>query len=316
MNVVLRRYIAPKSTRFDVTMGSGRSRKRFRRVGGVFVTCCVGAFADKGNAIICIADKSVTYGEDISGEGLGSKIVKLPSGITVMISGRDGESERYISKLSKNVLLGKSLSDSLAYCEEQYHLTREELLNIYVLKPALMKTSSLHDASLLAQPNDFVKDVIREAKEFRLFCSLILCGFDEKGNSFIVNIDHPGVANDYSRVGFHAIGSGDSFALARLSCWSEIDRNSPIDQVLFAVLDAKISSETNPFVGGEWDAVVITREKRIEVPKELISALDKAWVKHNRSPYWKSSEDDLDDPPEDWKKRAADWVNSFSSARQ
>jgi hypothetical protein len=32
-----------------------------------------------------------------------------------------------------------------------------------------------------------------------------------------------------------------------------------MDQALFAVLDAKISAETNPFTGGDWDALVVAK---------------------------------------------------------
>ena len=68
---------AAKDAGFGVTMGSGRylplrmssvrprPRSRFA-VAVAFVTICVGALAADGKAIVCVADKSVTYGDDIS----------------------------------------------------------------------------------------------------------------------------------------------------------------------------------------------------------------------------------------------------------
>jgi hypothetical protein len=102
------------------------------------LTICVGALAADGKAIVCVADKSVTYGDDISGEADASKIFQLPSGLVVMMSGDEPDCERYISKLSRNPDLGKSLPDLISYSETKYKETREELMAIRILMPNLI----------------------------------------------------------------------------------------------------------------------------------------------------------------------------------
>jgi 20S proteasome alpha/beta subunit len=241
---------------------------------------------------------------------------QLPSKATVMISGAEADCERFVRKLAKHANLGTSLPDLIKDCEEEYQKTREELIEIRILKPNFITAPELHIESVKPEQNEFIKDLVKKATSFELNCSVILCGFDADGTPFIVGVDGKGEAYDYSRIGYQAIGSGSQYSLARLSCWSEWERRKPVDQCLFFVLDAKIAAEADPFIGGDWDAVVITTGNYTPVPKPLVSALDKAWVKYNRSPYWERDQDDLDDPPETWEQDVAQWVSTTLSISQ
>lgn len=236
----------------------------------------------------------------MTGETDASKIIQLPSKVIAMVSGREGYYGRFLRKLAKNVKLGCSIPDTLTHCEKAYRETRSEIVGINYLQANLIDEKRLLEESLKPQPNKHVRDLMNSVSSFALDCSVMLCGFDESGKPFIITTSHPGEAVDDSRLGYSAIGIGSEYAIARLVCWSDWDRKKPLDQALYSALDAKISAESNPFIGGDWNASVVLKDSYHELDEKTMDLLDKGWVRHNRSPYWKRAKDDLDDPPDDW----------------
>ena len=277
------------------------------------MTICVGTFAADGHAIVCVADRSVTYGDDIMGESDATKIIQLPSGAIALVSGIEGEFERLIAKLARNRNLGKSLQDTIGYCEAQYLEVKRELRKIRLLEPNLTDEEKLREAASIPDANQYIKGLMSQVAVFDISSYILLCGFDESGKAFLLEIAPPGEVRDLSRLGYHAIGSGGQYAISRL-VWSEYTRDKPIDEVLYHALDAKISAEINPFIGGEWDAVVVVAGNKLtEVPKGIKKILDRLWVKYDESPYYdrKSDDDPWELPPKDWKTQLYDFAEGI-----
>lgn len=280
------------------------------------MTVCVAAFADEAKAIVCVADRSVSYGDDITGESDASKIIKLPSGVVTLVSGGESEFERIVRKLLRNSNLGKSLPDTIAFAEKCYQDARDELISIRHLKPNLINDPEiLRVAAMSPSANRYVRELAQTVASFDMGCWILLCGFDEQGSGFILRLENPGQVTDLTRLGYHAIGSGSTYSIARL-VWDEWGRDKPVDEVLYQVLDAKISAEVNPFISGSWDAALIFDKSFNEVPKKFRDMLDKAWVTYDRSPYWKSTDDDWPEPPRNWKKQLRNFVTSISPKEQ
>lgn len=280
------------------------------------MTICVAAFAEDSKAIICIADRSVSYGDDITGESDAAKIIRLPSGVVALVSGGEAEFERVIRKLARNPKLGVSLLDTVTYAEKCYQEAREELIAIRYLKPNLIDDPKvLRDAAMAPEANKYVRELASTVASFDMGCWILLCGFDEQGTGFILRLENPGQAMDVTRVGYDAIGSGWIHAIARL-VWNEWTRKKPVDEALFYTLDAKISAEVNPFISGEWDASIMFAGEHNEVPKDIRGILDKAWVLYDRSPYWKREPDDWDAPPRNWKKLLCEYAVNITPKAQ
>ncbi|MFZ0589403.1 MAG: hypothetical protein WAM39_02855 [Bryobacteraceae bacterium] len=276
------------------------------------MTICVAALAADGQAIVCVADRSVSYGDDITGESDVTKIVSLGSGAVAMVSGAENEYERVLAKLGRNTNLGKSIPDTINYCEEKYKETRKELLATRILEPNLTDEARLRESASAPTANKYIRKLMEQVSRFELQCSIILCGFDEAGAPYILSLSSPGEVSDLSHLGYYAIGSGWQYATARM-VWSEYSRKKRIDEVLWYTLDAKISAEINPFIGGEWDGfVLLSGKKPLEVPANTRLMLDRAWVQHDHSPYYdrKIDDDPWAPPPRDWK----DQLRKFSDS--
>lgn len=276
------------------------------------MTVCIGAIVADGKAIVCVADKSITYGDFITGEADASKIVRLPSGVVVMVSGDVPSYERYMKKLGLRDTLGSDVRALIKGCEDDYLEMREELITIRHLQPVFMDKAAFHEQSLKNEQNEFVKSLLDTVRTFKAECSVLVGGFDQNGDAFLVGVEDPGEGTDYTRTGYHAIGSGWDYAVARLSCWADLKRTSPLDEALYFAVDAKISAEVSPFISGDWNASVITASGFHKVSVDFVDMLDRAWVQHSRSPYWKPSIDDLDDPPRNWRRRLKQWAMSIT----
>jgi 20S proteasome alpha/beta subunit len=273
------------------------------------MTICVGALADNAKAIVCVADKAISYGEYLTGESDSTKIIELPSGAVAMVSGDEDVYDRFLRALIRNSNLGKSIADTINYCERAYQEARNEVVRIRYLSVNLLSEKEFIAASTGPRINRHIEALAKQIADFKMNCSILLCGFDEAEKPYIVSVEDPGQAGDLSRLGYHAIGSGSEYAVARL-VGSEWTREKPTDESLFHALDAKISAENSPYVGGSWDAAVILPGKVHAVPKPLKETLDKAWVDHDRSPYYVREPDDLEAPPSDWKQQVKHYVQS------
>jgi 20S proteasome alpha/beta subunit len=279
------------------------------------MTVCLAAFADYPKAIVCIADKGISYGDHIQWDSDGTKIATISSkGTTIMFSGGEEATARVLSRLvAREEEIGDDVGVTIKICEEEYSGATQELIEAKFLRPNLLSRPEYLSAVTSTSLNDHILSIAKEVKEFTLDCSFLLCGFDAKNQPFVLDLEPPGIVTNLFSTGFHAIGSGWDKAVARL-LFSEHKRTNPIHRAVYDLFDAKANAEMSAGVGYEWDVKVLHAGRIIfdftDGPKKLI---EKVWAKYNRSPFDKRGKDDLGAPPRDWKQVFQDISNDIAA---
>jgi hypothetical protein len=267
------------------------------------MTVCVAALAGDKTAIVCVADRAVSYGGLIQWDSSDSgKIIKLnPSGSVVMISD-EGDGPRVLDALFERApdIGAKKRSTIRGTCEEQYRLAVDDLVEAKFLRPRLLDRSKYVAAITGGTVNDLIRSQADEIKNFDMRCDLLCCGFDSDRVPFIFDLGSPGIARDMTMTGFQAIGAGWEKAVSRL-LFSEHKSQHSIERVLYDCFDAKANAEMTPTVGYEWDAVVIRAGKMTEVPKDIKELVENIWGKFNRSPFDKFDPKEHTSVPQDWR---------------
>lgn len=283
-------------------------------VGRKAVTICVAALAASYKAIVCVADKALSYQEQIQWDSDGSKMITInPSGTLLMFSG----DELPISKMTAALYAkGKELwykqrPSIVKICEDQYKGVLDELVEGTYLTPRLLKRTDYTAAITGTSINSYIKDLAEQIAAFNPQCDLLVCGFDSLGTPFILDIKTPGIASDMTMTGFQAVGIAWDKAVARL-LFSEHKRTHSIERSLYDAFDAKAFAEMSQGVGYAWDAMVILENGFHEVPEDIKKLIEKVWAKENRSPFDNyNPKEDEKGPPKDWKKRLSDFSLSL-----
>jgi hypothetical protein len=86
------------------------------------VTVCIAALAAGGGCIVCVADKSLLYGNDVSWDSETNKIIPIgyPNKACVLTAGSDRYLTRLLRKLNTFQGYNGPLEYIVAYLEEQY----------------------------------------------------------------------------------------------------------------------------------------------------------------------------------------------------
>src|SRR5262249_23372375 len=198
------------------------------------MTICLAALAENKNAIVCVADKALTYGPYIQWDADSAKILKLkPSGSVVMLSD-EGTGPRVLTSLfEKNSGIGgNKRSDTISSCEEQYRSAVGHLVEATFLRPRLLTRMDYVRAITGSEVNPMMRALADEIKDFDMKCDLLVCGFDIDGVPFILDIGSPGISKDMTLTGFQAIGGGWEKAISRL-LFAEHKSEHPIERVLY-----------------------------------------------------------------------------------
>jgi len=280
------------------------------------MTICIGILATGGTSIVCVADKSATHSDDIQGDTDSSKIVPVgKTGCHALISGSEGTTSRILAKLNANDDFGKDLANSKLLCEKAYREAESEILEATFLHPFL-KIEDYNTAVLKEKVNPVIKSIaenIERAREEQVpvSCGLLICGFDESERAYLLQLEYPGLCTDMTHAGLCVAGSGSKYALQKLLS-HEWDRSRLIDRTLYECFDAKASAELDPYVGLDWDAFVLRKDKITQVPKSIKTMIDRAWTQHVRSPFETYvEEEDLPPPPSNWKDRLQKYGESI-----
>ena len=279
------------------------------------MTVCVAALAADSQAIVCVADKALTYGDRIQWDSDSSKILKInPSGTLALISGDEEPISRVLANLiiKANDFWGKSISTSVKSCEDEYSSAVADLVEAKFLRPRLLDSVSYLKAVTGKKINHMMRSLADEIKAFDMDCDILMCGFDANVAPFILHVTHPGIATNLTNTGFHAIGGGWEKAISRVLL-SEHQRDHSIERTLYDAFDAKVNAELAVGVGYESDACVILPNGAHNVPKEIMEIIERLWGKANRSPFDKYSSKIFEKgPPKNWKEKLAEFSNSIA----
>lgn len=273
------------------------------------MTICIGALAADKRAVIGIADRYISFGSlGAKGDTDSVKILPLQNGVHAMIAGNDDAIARVLAKLVAHDELGKNRKDTKDYCETAYREAESELLEMRHIRPFMSK-EKFEDALMKEQVNSVVEGIAEairsdrnDSEEPTFSCELILCGFDEKKEPYILTLLDPGACTDTTQTGVSAIGSGSEHALNEMFD-NEWERKFPLDRALYDILDAKIEAEEDENVGYNWDAVILTADSCNAVPQNIKTMMDRAWIMLHRSPYHEfNAAEDQPLPEDNWKE--------------
>jgi Proteasome subunit len=283
------------------------------------MTICIGVLASDAKAIVCVADRYISFGQEILGETDSVKIVPVGEhGAHALISGSDDAISRVLAKLTLSEGLGRERQQAVKYCEGAYQEAEREILEMRFLRP-FMVAKDYEQALLKDRVNKVLKSIAGEIKKDRndsenptFSCGLILCGFDSNKEPYLLSLGPPGICTDATWTGFCATGSGSGYALQRLLS-TEWKRKYPIDRALYETFDAKVQAENDMNVGYDWDAIVLSAERCVVVPEDIKVMIDRAWIQENRSPYEVFNKDEHKPlPPKDWKKKLEKYAESIT----
>lgn len=278
------------------------------------MTVCVGAFAERSQAIVLVSDKALTYGGPQAPMQSDSDIKKIvPIGRTAWraaIAGDPGVAEKIIrvaaTEISKHPEVSRSCSSMMGCLERAFQDVREKTVVDEVLRPRLL-TKDFYIArgnTLLPLHDDLFLDTAQRIDELRIDCELLLCGFDSHKKAHMFSVRNPGVAENRDAIGYWAIGVGTDVAMGRLLWVQEkegVTRRTELSRVLYAVLDAKAHAEQIQSVGYAWDAIVITAEKVSVIPREIRGLIDGVFNVATLSPFEKKKF------PHRWQRRLRDF---------
>jgi hypothetical protein len=279
---------------------------------------CVSALAAQSRAVVCIADKSVAYGDKIQWDSDSSKMFQLePSGALVMFAGGERDITEVVSRIiAVQDEIGTDKAKTRNTLQKESKESQDFLIERLFLSPNQLTRQEYVAAISGPEINPHIKSIAEQIGNFEMDCSLLICGA-ENGMPFILSLDEKGIVTDLTSAGSGAIGAGWEYATARL-LFSEHERSHNIERVLYDVFDAKVNAELTPYVGYEWDAWIVLPGKLgvHEVPKKIKKLVEQAWADSTRSPFEKHNpKEDIDLPPDNWKAQLQKYSESVIYAK-
>jgi hypothetical protein len=268
------------------------------------MTIAIGALANNSRAIVCVADKAITYAQQIQWDADVTKIVPLENNrLTAMFSGSEEPVARVLGKITEN--LAEFTPEKIRECaEHSYRASLAELIEADVLSPRGLDWKEYRAATSGPRLNRYMQSVAAAVDGYQIECDFLLCGFYDDRQPFIGHLRYPGVFADMTRNGVHAIGAGGQYAVNRM-LYSESKRSHPVSRVLYDTAYAKFVSEIAVGVGYDTDASINTVDRAsFVVPVTVMELITDAFAKQERSPFEKRNpKEDRPDPPRDWIDR-------------
>lgn len=273
------------------------------------MTVCIAAIAAKSKAIVCIADRALTYagyGANAETDSGVTKIIDIPgTNWCALFSGDDLTfPKRVLDRLFAQLSTQTSPASSQieAAVKEAFEFCWEREVEDQVLKPNLLTKQDFMHRAADEQPLD-TKLVLKIAEEIAVFkhnCSMLFCGFDG-------DTPHLFMASTPCRIdpcdwqGFAAVGAGMEAARNQM-IWQEYEKDDSLESVLYDVFSSKVATEVIQGVGYSWDwRVLVSGKEPQPLPKNIDKLIDQLWVAHNRSPFGGKATK-AETPPGDWKK--------------
>jgi hypothetical protein len=280
------------------------------------MTVCIAAIAARSRAIVCIADRALTFAGATASAQTDSgvtKIVNIPNTQwCAMFSSEDLAFPEYVLRIvarevgkRKRREIDRTVMEDVvrAAFYEQWQFEVEDR----VLKPKLLTRASFteippesRDARILN--TEYLSTLAQEMSDYRNNCCMIFCGFDSGGPHIFSCSTPAGQINPCDWQGFQVMGEGEETARNHL-IWSEYDKDDSLDSVLYDVFNAKCATEVLQGIGYAWDWKIIVPGVRPKpLPARIDNLIDRVWMTLNRSPFSKKLSK-KDRAPSDWKKR-------------
>ncbi len=287
------------------------------------MTVCITAIAADSRAIVCIADRALTYagfGANSETDSGVTKIVDLP-GVNwcAMFSGEDLTfPKRVLDKVF--AALSVERNGNLVFIESTvkaaFESCWEHEVEDQILKPNLLTKNDFVSRPASVQPLDtkLVMKIAEEISEYKQNCSMLFAGFDNH-EAHIFMASTPGRIDPCDWQGFAVVGAGTDAARNQI-IWQEYEKGDSLQSVLYDVFCAKVATEMIQGVGYAWDwRVLVAGKKPKPLPKKIDNLIDKLWTTHNRSPFSRRlTKSEL--APKAWEKILKDFATkTLASAK-
>ena len=276
------------------------------------MTVCVAALANNGRAVVLVADKALTYGDNIyrpamTGEGGVEKMLEIGERWKALLSDDPTVAEQIVGivrgELEAHPDIGDSHNAMMDAVKEAYQQIREQRVVDEVLRPQMLTKDLWTGRSNTLSPLNevFVEGVAREVSRFSPRCSLLVAGFDSNGDGTIFSVGNPGVIVSHALSGYGAIGIGQETALSRL-LWAEAEEEDDLDMALYQAFEAKAYAEIIQGVGTSSDIWVMVQARTERVPHRILELLARVFAYSAQVPFkarkhWNPAPP----PPKNWE---------------
>jgi hypothetical protein len=125
--------------------------------------------------------------------------------------------------------------------------------------------------------------LVYQINAMRLETSFLIAGYEPSGLPRLFSITDPGVSENHTSIGFHAVGSGWVNALGSL--YRTYDGDLPRDDLIYRVCEAKFLGEKAPGVGKRSFVDVIAPDGTHQgLFPEFVEPLKAIWKKEGSPP--------------------------------
>ena len=246
---------------------------------GANVTICLSAICEKGEAVVFATDKLLTAAgfavefEHPGGKStrIGPNCVGLSAGDALYDTELFGAAQGAIGQFHAPTV--EQVATTVRDLFRDLRLKRAEE---YVLRPRGLDLASFYENLMGRLPPELAFQIDEGIRSAKLPLQVMLAGLDSSG-AHIYGIEDPGSLDCWDRLGYHAVGSGETHALLTLIA-REHSIDNTLNQTAYLVYEAKRKAEVAPGVGRETEMGFMSREQGLYLlQKDELDALESAY---------------------------------------
>jgi hypothetical protein len=208
------------------------------------MTVCIAAIAEKGRAIVMLADRAVAAAQGyeivLKAESRVTKIHKLSAGWWGLLSGRLDFGHTVLEWAQVEYQKEENTRSMPECVKLAYQSCRRVEIQDKILSPVLL-TEGWYQERLQREilPNDeFFLQIADKIEKYGAGSSIMVCGFNEQLIPQIYVIKNPGQQESWTPEGFGVIGVGADTARNRLYVLKATPDNT-VANALYNLYDAK-----------------------------------------------------------------------------
>jgi hypothetical protein len=230
-------------------------RERARSISADFgfdVTICIAAATKSGMAdghIVTVSDRMISATDDSVQATEALKARKISKTWALMFEGDGNLFLPIVAEIKKKFGDFDKVHDfatvQSTVCEVYRTMLDIQCSSEYLSRYGLASISEFRKFGLSNFGEKFY-DICKWIDGYDLRINILIYGFDQNGLPHIFDISNPGVVTNHDLLGYAAIGSGETMAMASLR-----RKQLPYDlnKVVYRLLEAKFSAETASGVG-------------------------------------------------------------------
>jgi 20S proteasome alpha/beta subunit len=224
------------------------------------MTVCIGAVCESGRSAVVAADRMFTYGPPMSLqiEPPVKKIRILSDKAVLLFSGGVPDGEEVATRTIQAVKATNRppVAVIAEFTRQAYEDTKRKRVEDGILKPFLgINYAQWQQLITQAAASQVIAQMLGLIMQNNMNLDILVAGIDDSGAHLFV-VTHPGILLQMQTTGFATIGSGGTHAGVRISLGCQTPDVS-LDETIFNVYEAKLSSEVAPGVGKSTDMAVL-----------------------------------------------------------